>query len=293
MATVFVLSACGGSGLTFPSLPTDGSSGTFSASFQHDGVQREAIVYVPESYSSAEATPVLLNFHGYGDTATQFMESADLRPLADEDGFVLVYPQGTQLDKSPHWNSAAPSDDNKSDAEDFGYVELLIDTIAASYELDADRVYAAGYSNGGMMSFGVACYLSDRFAAVASVSGAMLDDIGVSCTPSHPTSVITLHGTDDSVLPYEGGDGMNSAEGVLDYWTELDGITTEPATGSTEDGGTLVESVVYTGGLAGTEVHHYRVVGGDHVWFDLEVDGADTNRLIWEFVSRFSRDGVL
>ena len=236
---------------------------------------------------------MLLNFHGYGGTAARFMEEADLRPLADEDGFVLVYPQGTRLEGSPHWNSAAPSEDNKSDAEDFGYVELLIDTIAGSYEIDADRVYAAGYSNGGMMAFGVACYLGDRFAAVGSVSGAMLEDIGVSCTPSRPTSVITLHGTDDSVLPYEGGEGMHSAQGVLDYWTEVNEITAEPVTSSTDDGSRTVETVVYTGGLAGTEVHHHRVVGGGHVWFDLSVDGAHTNRLIWEFVSRFGREGAL
>lgn len=274
-------------GCAYPSLPDDGSPGTYQASFEHDGARRTAVVYVPESV--ADAAPLLLLFHGYGGSAPDFMEEADLRPLADEEGFVLAYPQGSFLHGSSHWNSAAPSDDNKSNADDFGFVEQLIDTIGASWDLDADRIYAAGYSNGGMMAFGLACYLGDRIAAVGSVSGAMLDDIGVSCTPPHPTSVITLHGTSDPVLPYEGGEGMRSAQGVLDFWADRNEITSEPTTRS----GPQIESFVYAGGLGGTEVHHHRVVGGDHVWFDLEVDGVGTNRLIWDLVSRFGRDGAL
>lgn len=282
-----VVGACAGCGSSLPALPEDGEPGTYSASFHHDGVRRTAVVYVPESVASP--APMMLNFHGYGDRAEWFMETADLRPLADEEGFVLVYPQGSLLEGSSHWNSAAPSDDNKSDAEDFGFVTELIDTIAAAYTLDTDRVYATGYSNGGMMSFGLACYLGDRIAAVASVSGAMLDDIGVSCTPPHPMSVITLHGTGDTVLPYDGAEGMHSAQGVVDYWTGHNGITGEPTTSSAIG----IESFVYEGGAAGTEVHHHRVEGGEHVWFALEDDGVDTNRLIWEFVSRFGLAGAL
>ena len=99
-----------GCGPTYPGLPGDGSPGTFQASFQHDGVRRTAIVYVPESIADVEAAPMLLSFHGYGGSAAKFMDEADLRPEADDDGFVLVYPQGTRLDGFAHWNSAAPSD---------------------------------------------------------------------------------------------------------------------------------------------------------------------------------------
>ncbi|MCO4774041.1 MAG: hypothetical protein KDA24_28670 [Deltaproteobacteria bacterium] len=293
MATLALFLAANGGCTPFPSLPSDGSPGTYSVSFDHAGVRREAIVYAPEAVAGGGAAPMLLNFHGYGSTAADHMERADMRLLAEQEGFLLVYPQGTRLQGETHWNSAAPSDDNKSSADDFGFVAELIDTLGAAYELDADRVYAAGYSNGGMMSFGLACYLGDRIAAVAAVSGAMLDDIGVECTPPHATSVITLHGTADSVLPYEGAEGMRSALGVVEFWTELNEITEEPTTTSTTDGGTEVESFVHTGGLGGTEVHHHRVVGGDHVWFEIEIDGADTNRLIWETVSRFGLDGAL
>ena len=291
--TALVLATAGGCS-PLASMPSDGSPGTYLASFDHDGVRREAIVYAPEAATGTGAAPMVLNFHGYGGTAADHMESAaDMRSLADQEGFLLVYPQGTRLNGSSHWNSAAPSDDNKSSADDFGFVAQLIEAIGSSYELDTDRVYAAGYSNGGMMSFGLACYLGDRIAAVASVSGAMLDDIGVECTPPHPTSVVTLHGTADSVLPYEGGEGMRSAEEAAEFWAELNEITEAPTSTSTTDRGTQVESFVHTGGAGGTEVHHHRVVGGGHVWFEIEIDGADTNRLIWDVVSRFGRSGAL
>lgn len=279
-------------GERLPALPDEGAPGTYTLSFEHDGTTREAIVCVPASYAAADPTPLLLNFHGFGGTARDHMAAADMRGLADEEGFLLVYPQGSLLDGQTHWNSAAPSADNKSEADDFGYVGELLYALASSLAVDEARVYAAGYSNGGMMSFGLACYLRERIAAVASVSGAMLDDIGVACVPAHPTSVITPHGTGDPVLPYDGGAGMRSVEDLLGYWTEFNGITDAATTASVGEGGAEVESTVYEGGMAGTEVHHYRVVGGGHVWFDLKTDGVDTNRLVWDFLSRFDRDGA-
>ena len=289
--SLFGLVASAGCGLPYPDLPADGSPGIWSASFDHNEVLRSAIVYVPDELM--EPAPMLLNFHGYGGTAPEFMADADLRDVADDAGFILVYPQGTRMEGSPHWNSAAPSDNNKSNADDFGFVAQLIDTIADAYNVDTDRVYAAGYSNGGMMAFGLACYRGDLVAAVASISGALLDDIGVSCTPTTPTSVLTMHGTADTVLPYDGAEGMRSAQGALDFWTDVNGITDAPLETSSNDGGTSVETLRYTGGTNGTEVLHHRVVGGGHVWFDLEVDETPTNQMLWQFLSRFELDGAL
>jgi polyhydroxybutyrate depolymerase len=255
-------------------------------------VARQAIVYVPESVTGAGAVPLLLNFHGFGGTSGDHLEWADMRSIADANAFVLVYPQGTELDGSPHWNTSLPSADNKSSAEDFGFVEALIDTVAASYSVDDNRVYAIGYSNGGMFSFALACFRAERIAAIASISGAMLDDIGVDCTPP-PTSVLTIHGTEDSVLPYDGGFMIRSAQDVIDYWTQLNGIDGEPATSTSTHDGNQIDTFRYTGGELGTEVHHHRVVGGGHVWIDIEVDGARTNELIWDFLSRHGRDGAL
>jgi polyhydroxybutyrate depolymerase len=258
----------------------------FTLPIQHGGIDREAIVYVPESYTAEQASPVLLNFHGFGGTAEDHMLWADMRPQADAENFIVVYPQGSLLDGDSHWNTSPPSDDNKSGADDFGFIEALLDEISAPYTVDRDRIYAAGYSNGGMFAFAMACYRSDQIAGVASVSGAMLDDIGESCT-SPPTSIITLHGTEDEVLGYDGGYGFRSAEALVDYWLGVNGIDSEPSV----DAGAQLESFRYTGGTQGTEVHHHRVIDGGHVWFELETE--DTNDLIWTFLARFSTEGRL
>ncbi|MEC7164327.1 MAG: PHB depolymerase family esterase, partial [SAR324 cluster bacterium] len=174
----------------------------------HAGVLRETLVYVPESYEGTEAVPLLLNFHGYGGFASNHLLTSDFRQLAEEQTFLLAYPQGSLLDGSPHWNPSPPSATNKSTVDDFGFIESLIDNLSATYRIDEERVYAVGYSNGAMLAFGLACYRGKRIAAVGSVSGTMLTDIGNLCQPSQPTAAITLHGTQDYILPYYKADNV-------------------------------------------------------------------------------------
>ena len=266
-----------------------GQSGLFRLAFEHLGVTRQAIVYVPDSVGVG--APLMINFHGFGGTAEGHLEWADMRALADRDGTIVAYPQGTELDGSSHWNSSLPSGDNKSDADDFGLVEVLIDTIAASYDVDDGRVYAVGYSNGGMMSFGLACFRNDLVAGVGSVSGAMLDDAALACEIEHPTAVITLHGTADSVLGYDGGEGMLPAEEVVDTWVELNKASTEPTSGEDSSGGATIQHLAHEGGTGNTAIHHYRYVGGDHVWFEETYEGSDASTLVWDFLHRFDREG--
>ena len=287
---VSLLAACGEPEET---LVLSGEPGMFRLSFEHDDVQREAIVYVPSSYAAGEGTALMVNFHGYGGTGETHLQWTDMRELAERDGTIVAYPTGTENEGSTHWNCSLPSEDNKSTADDFGFVEVLIDTISASYDVDEGRVYAVGYSNGGMMAFGLACFRSDLVAAVGSVSGAMLDDAVAGCETTHPTSIITLHGTADSVLPYEGGEGMLPAEEVIDLWVDLNQADTEPVTGEDKTGGATIQHLAYEGGTGGAAVHHYRYVDGDHVWFDDSYQGADASTLVWDFLNRFDRDGAL
>ena len=146
--------------------PTTNTTGLFTQTLSHDGITREYVIYVPDSYDGTSAVPLMLNFHGYGGIADQYLKYADMRPLADTENFILVYPQGTLLDGDPHWNSGLESDENKSDADDFGFVEALINEISSNYNIDLARVYSCGYSNGAFFTYALACYHSDKIAAI-------------------------------------------------------------------------------------------------------------------------------
>ena len=270
-------------------LPDDRATGTFTVRLEHDGIEREAIVYVPESYSAAADTPLVMNFHGFGGMARWHMEAADLRPQADRSGGLLVIPQGADLDGSPHWNPVAAGGDNKSDVDDLGFVEALLETIQAAYPYNAGRVSAVGYSNGGMMALGLACTRSELIASAGSVSGAFLDD---SCDHSHPMSIITLHGTQDSTIPYDGSGEYFSASEVIDYWRGEIGAPEADAV-LLESGSNAVRHWPHDGGEAGTAVHHYRVMGGEHIWYNFEADGLSANDRIWDFLTAFSVNGRL
>ena len=264
------LAACSGSSLPLETL-------------EHDGEDREYFLHVPASHDSSSSAPLLFNFHGFGGTASSQLDWSDFRALADTHGFLLVYPQGTELSGSTHWNSGLPGEDNKSPADDFGFITALIEHISESYGVDSDRIYATGYSNGGFLSYSLACYHSDRFAAIAAVSSTMLNEFDGDCAPVRAVPVFSANGTSDSTVPYEGGtEGYQAIADVLDYWVTNNQITDEPVVTSVTDS---IEHTLYSGGENDSAVEHYRIEGGEHVWFSDDFGGSDLNTLIWNFLS--------
>jgi polyhydroxybutyrate depolymerase len=264
-------------------------SNSNTESIIHDGIDREYFLYVPDSYDGTTAVPIVFNFHGYGGNVEEFVEYGDLRSVAETNTFILVYPQGSCLEGSPHWNACPNGPDNKSEADDFGFVEAMINQISSEYNIDHDRIYAGGYSNGGMMAYGLAHYKSDLIAAVASVSGVMLD---CTSTPSHPIPVVHLHGTFDGVLPYDGNNDWNSVQSTLDYWINFNSTTTTPTVNLENSGGIAIEHYSYGQGENSVSVEHYKYIGGEHVWFNETYQGKSTSELIWNFMSRYDLNGL-
>ena len=260
-------------------------SNTNAQTIVHDGINRVYVLYIPNSYDGTSAVPVLFNFHGFGDNASDYMNNADMRAVAESDTFILVYPQGSCSDGSSHWNPCPTGGDNKSTADDVGYVESMISEISSQYNVDIKRIYAAGYSNGGMMAYGLANYKSDLIAAVASVSGAMLDCIG---STSHPMPVVHLHGTSDGVLPYNGSSDWSSAQSTLDHWINFNNTVLTPTVTSDNN----IEHYVYDQGDSLVSVEHYKYIGGDHVWFSSIFQGQNASELVWNFVSRYDINGL-
>ena len=255
----------------------------------HDGVNREYVLYIPNSYDGTSSIPLMLNFHGFGGSASDYMQEADMRSLAEAETFILIYPQGSSLDGLPHWNACPLGGDNKSDADDFGFIEAIINQISSQYNLDMERIYAAGYSNGGMMAYGLANYKSDLIAAVASVSGAMLECTG---STNHPMPVLHLHGTYDSVLPYNGSGYWSSVQSTLDYWINFNNTIITPTISNDNSGGISIEHYVYDQGDSSVSVEHYKFIKGDHVWFSTTYQGQTASELVWDFLSRYDINGL-
>lgn len=251
---------------------------------EHNGQKREYMVYIPPSYEADEPVPLLMNFHGFGASASDYMAYADLRELADSKKFILVYPQGSCIGGMSHWNPCPVGGDNKSEADDFGFIEAMIDQITSEYQVDMKRIYAAGYSNGGMMAYGLAHYKSELIAAIASVSGTMLDCVGPEVSPK---PVVHFHGTADSVIPYEGNSYYNSAQAVVDYWVGINNTLNEPTVSS--DNG--IDTYLYEPAKDGIAVAHYKFNESDHIWFNETFQGKSTAQLIWGFVSDYDING--
>lgn len=262
---------------------------TNAQSLVHDGINREYILYVPNSYDETSATPILFNFHGFGGSASQFISRADMRAEAELNSFILVYPQGSCLDGVPHWNPCPIDGDNKSSADDLGFFEAMVNEISSEYTVDMERIYAAGFSNGGMMAYGLANYKSDLIAAVASVSGSMLDCLE---TPSHPMPVLHLHGTSDGVLPYNGDASFNSVQNTLDYWINFNNTVSTPTINIDNTSGMTIEQYVYDQGDNSVSVEHYKYIGGEHTWFNETYQGQNASKLVWDFMSRYDINGL-
>lgn len=276
---------------------------TLDKTIQHDGLTRAYTVYIPAAVDGSTAVPLLFKFHGYGMSAKDMFFLGDMRPIADTAGFILVYPQGSiDDDGGTHWNVAGPN--SKSDADDLGFTNAMLDELIVDYNIDPKRVYACGYSNGGFFSFDLPCKMSDRIAAVGSVAGTMLADSYNDCNTTHPTPVITIHGTNDGVVSYDGFPGWSfSMDQVNDFWIERNNTATTPTVVQMPDlnsaDGSTVEYFSWSDGDACTSVEHYKVNGGDHTWPDINGTPSKTNvdisasHLIWEFVSKHDIDGLI
>ena len=257
----------------------------------HDGETREYLVYTPSSYTGATAVPVVINFHGYGGTANDFYSEVDMRSVADANNFLVIYPQGACLDFFSHWNAGLDTPDNKSDVDDLGFFDALIERLTSAYNIDQERIYVTGYSNGGMMAYALACYRSNKIAAAASVSGTMLTETVQNCEASHPTAIFHIHGTSDDVLPYNGGDGHGNVQSILDHWIGFNNTSTTATTTTGTSNGQTIEEYLYADGDSSVTVLHYKVVNGDHVWNNLNYNGKTTEQLLWDYMSQFDTNG--
>jgi polyhydroxybutyrate depolymerase len=245
------------------------------------GQVREFQLHIPAAYKADTPAALVLGFHGAGSNALQFESYSGFSYLADREGFIVVYPQA--LGEHHTWNTTMGSTN-----PDLQFVRDLIDVLSARCSIDQNRVYASGHSNGGGMANRLACDLSDRIAAIGSVSGAY--QWAEDCSPSQPVAVLSVHGTDDPIIPYNGFEGTDAPPAA--YY--LIGVPIPQWASSwahrndcQEKSSRVVQSdqVIedkWSNCSAGVEVFLYTVRGGGHGW----TQAFDAAQVIWDFFAR-------
>jgi polyhydroxybutyrate depolymerase len=278
---------------------------------------RHYIVHVPPEARSGRPLPVVLSFHGGGGNAQGQQDYTRMDRLADREGFLTVYPDGTgMLPRRLHtWNAGSCCGYARDhDVDDVGFVGALLDDLAKRTAIDQRRIYATGLSNGGMMSYRLAAELGARIAAIASVAGGTVVD---SIRSPRPVPVLHIHSVDDPRALYDGGLGppfpytnirvmQPNMDSVIARWVRFDRCPAKPTVGATIHGraGTTGASHTATeyryGPCAdGTEYVIWKLTGAGHTWpgaaeqswqeyVGPATDVIDANKLIWQFFRRFS-----
>jgi polyhydroxybutyrate depolymerase len=252
--------------------------------FTFEGIERSYKVHLPPGYNPDSLYPVVFNLHGYGSNAIEQQLYSGFDFVADTAGIVMVYPNG--VDNS--WNVYGATGVN-----DVGFISALIDTMAAGYSIDLERVYSTGMSMGGFMSYRLACELDTRIAAIASVTGLLVTD---PCAPSRPVGILQMHGTADPTVPY------SYVPLTIDFWTGFDNCPATPVVTDLPDIDTTDNCTVTVSyyGLCddSTEVILYTINGGEHTWpgalLSIGVTNQDINGSveIWNFFKHYSLSGA-
>jgi polyhydroxybutyrate depolymerase len=270
-----------------------------NGSFVYDGIERTYRVYIPSVYSPSTAVPLLFNLHGFGSNNIEQEIYGNFRPIADTAGFIIVHPNGTfDAQNNRFWNTFGTST-----VDDVGFLSALIDTISADYTIDQNRIYSTGMSNGGFMSYELACQLSERIAAIASVTGSMVYDHFNACNAIHPTPVMEIHGTADGTVPFNGNAFFVPIDELVAYWAEFNNCSTVPVITQVPDidptDGCTAELQVFNNGDLGSRVELFKVIGGGHTWpgatFVIGVTNMDfsASTEIWHFFSQYDLNGLI
>lgn len=189
----------------------------------------ELPVTVPANYDASTAAPLIVLLHGYTSSGAGQDSYMGFSAIADTYGFLLVSPDGDKEaggDENRFWNaSSACCDFYQSDVDDSAYILNIIKEVKADFNVDPNRVYLIGHSNGGFMSYRAAYDHSETIAAVASLAGASHADMRTA--PENPVHILQIHGTSDDTIAYEGaaigGNAYPSAEATVSQWAEYNG----------------------------------------------------------------------
>ena len=275
-----------------------------------DGRTRRSRVYAPSTIVAGERVPLLVALHGGLGSSAQFEANSGFSELAESNRFIVVYPDGIGVRPdgtgAQTWNGGyccGPA--VRQNVDDVGFIRQLLDTVGAELPVDPARIFAAGHSNGAIMSYRLACELSDRIVAIGVQAGSLGVD---RCAPTNPVSVIHLHGTADTNHPIDGGRGrgvsgvvFRPARSAVEAMAAADGCDSAPLMGTDPSNADLAVTT-WSGCRSDASVRFVVVDGATHAWMGHRAASAaaaslvgepyaklDASRAIWSFLAAHPR----
>ena len=280
-------------------------------------------IYVPPSYDGSEPVPLVIAFHGSTSMGSNFKlgvilqfyqdiffeDYTNFNEKANEEGFIVVYPKAlvsyvTLISQylfafiPPHYPDSWFK--YSKFVDDVGFTDDLINKMQGVYNIDSDRIYLTGISNGADLAYYLGCVSSDKVAAIAPVAGEIAkkeaddEEYTYPPDPENPVSVIVFHGTDDTFYPWDGDQWGCGVDSSVQFWVENNGCDPEPEINVSESG--KIVRYTYSNGTDGSEVILYKTVGGGHWWPGNPMDSVpgapwlvdtiqeiDATDLMWDF----------
>ena len=263
-------------------------------------INREFYIVNPSNLNSDNQLPLLISLHGGADYADANMQYTGFLDIINEKGFVAIFPQGTVAAGKGDTGWYAGGDCTNLEVCDLSFIERLIDYSIEDLNIDENRVYVSGFSNGAFMVYTLACFLSNKVAAFAPVSGSMSPDDYQICNPQRPIPVIHIHGTSDDSIPIQGNDYVTPLQQVSSYLSSLNNCSQNSIINGedTNEDGYAWYSEISSNCNQGVIVNFTYLENFGHSWPSTEsgkgggadIDGAS---FIWEFLSTYDINGSI
>ena len=262
-------------------------------SILHNEISRDYILYIPENLPTN--APLVVVSHGYTSSAKTMMSYSGMNKVADEEKFLVVYPQGTKDQRGNNFFNVGYEFHASSKVDDLGFIKALVTKLTEDYQVNPNHIFATGMSNGGDLSYFLACYASDMFQAVAPIAGTMMQTTIETCKPQKGMPIFAVHGKADEVTYFDGDMANRDKWGpypgipaVIEHWVDvnaveiskqvdLDNITNFTASN---------EALSFDRYLSETSDHEVwlYIHSGGHDWSLKELD---TSSEIWSFFTRY------
>jgi polyhydroxybutyrate depolymerase len=256
--------------------------GDYERQLTVNGLARSYLLHVPPGLNGLQPVPVVFIYHGYSGNSSGMQTMTGFNEIADNAVFLAVYPEGTGTSNSNlSWDAGrCCRSDAMPKVDETAFVRQILADLETMIGIDPKRIYATGFSNGAMLTYRLACDMSDTFAAVAPVSGVLVYS---PCQPQQPVSVIHIHGLADTAVPYAGEansipGGFPPVEDSINAWVQLNGCT---GTAQVEQQQNIITHTVYASCQSGTAVELYTIDLLGHAWPSKYVLPA--SQLIWDF----------